>query len=180
MVDIAKAAESSKALNEEEENLRIPSPDRPFYIDLELGFRIYVDKKTYNLYKRPREAEAKKEERRSRCIINGKRCLKDCSTCSYSRSGYPISLERQYEKFGLEYADQSESIVDRLAREELIDALYREIGQLSEDDRKIALLIREGISSHEIARRLGLPQRTVYDRMKKILSNLREKLEPYR
>lgn len=181
MADKAKQAVSTSLADEQEEvDLRIPSPDRPYYIDLELGFRIYVDRATYNLYMRPREAEAKKEERRSRCIINGKRCMKKCSECPFFRSGYPISIEEQYEKYSLEYEDKSQDIVERLAHQELLEALDKAVADLSEEDRKIVELLKEDASSHEIARRLSIPQRTAYDRIKRILSDLRKKLEPYK
>ena len=174
-------ANKEKISEEQDEvDLRIPSDDRPFFIDLELGFRIYVDQKTYNSYMRPREAEKKKQERRSRCVIGGKRCNGDCSKCSQFRSGTPLSIDAQYERYELEYADQSEDIVEKLAHEELVDAMLREASRLSKDDQRIAYLVNAGESTHEIARIMGIPQRTAYDRVQRILKTLREKLEPYR
>lgn len=162
------------------QNLLEPSSGRPFYIDLEIGCRIYVDQKTYNAYVRPRESEERKERRRERCVIAGKRCNGDCSQCEFPRTGRPISLEEQFEKYELEYADRSVDIVEDLAHQELIEALLREVSALPEEQKRIAFLISEGHSTHAIARELGIPQRTAYDRIKSVLSALREKLEPFR
>ena len=87
--------------------LMTKSPERPFFIRLENNITIYVDRHDYNLYMRPIEAEANKKECHSRCIIAGKRCMKDCSKCPFTRTGTPLSLELQYEKYELEYADEN-------------------------------------------------------------------------
>jgi hypothetical protein len=163
-----------------EATLRTPSPDRPFFIRLNSSVEIYVDQHDYNLYVRPLESEARTERRRERCVIAGKRCNEDCSQCPFPRTGRAISMEEQFEKYELEYADQSESIVDSLAQEELIDAMLREIGALPKEDQTLLRLLAAGHSTRSIARAVGKPHRTVWDRIHKLTESLREKLEPYR
>lgn len=164
----------------DEATLQSPSPDRPFLIRLTTETKIYVDQHDYNLFVRPIEAAERKERLRTRCIIAGKRCQGDCSECPHPRTGAPMSIEEQFEKYELEYADQSEQIVERLAQEELVEALWREIGTLSEGERRILLMYADGMSTHSIAKAIGKPQRTVYDNLQSLLKKLRAKLEPYR
>ena len=172
--------ESSACAEDDSLDLRVPSPERPFFIDLELGFRIYVDKRTYNQYVRPLESEARTAERRTRCVIAGKRCNGDCSKCEFPRTGGTVSIDEQYEKYELELEDKSESIVDRLAREELINALVKAVESLPKEQKKIARFIASGMSSRQIAHALGIPQRTAYDRIQVVLKKLRSMLEPYK
>lgn len=141
----------------DEITLCTPSLERPFFIHLENNITIYVDQHDYNLYMRPIEVEKKKEERRSRCIIDGKRCLKDCAKCPRTRSGTPLSLEAQYEKYELEYADKSQDIVENLAQKELHEALTRELSFLPEKDQKILKLHALDMSTHKIAKVLNMP-----------------------
>ncbi len=163
-----------------EATLRTRSPDRPFFIRLNTTTEIWVDKHDYNLYVRPMEAEAKKERLRTRCIIAGKRCKGNCAECEFPRTGRAISMEEQFEKYELEYADQSENIVEGLAKEELIDAMLREVEALPKADQTLLMLLAAGHSTRAIARAVGKPHRTVYDRLRKLTGILRDKLEPYR
>lgn len=164
----------------DEVTLRTPSPDRPFFIRLENNITIYVDQHDYNLYVRPLEVEKKKAERRSRCIIAGKRCIKDCSKCRWTRSGNLLSLEQEYKDHGREYADKAEDIVNNLAKKELQEALARELGLLPEEDQKILKLHALDMSTHEIAKALDMPQRTVYDHLSNSFRLLKEKLSSYK
>lgn len=163
----------------DEETLRTKSPDRPFFIKLETNITIYVDKHDYNLYMRPREVEKKKDERRSRCIIDGKRCLGKCSECSHFRSGYTISIDEQFEKYELEYADKSQDVIEKLAHEELIDAMLKEIRALNATDKAIMEMTAAGLSTRDIAARLNIPQRTIVDHKNRTLAALKEKLKDY-
>ena len=58
---------------------------------------IYVSEEVYRAYKQPYWKAKQQERRASRCIIDGHRCMGDCSKCDRLRDGAPLSLEQMAE-----------------------------------------------------------------------------------
>ena len=98
--------------------LMTKTEDRPYYILLQRkdeyvkeDLYIYVDRHDYLLYKRPEWREWRNARNEERCTIieNGvvKRCMKDCSSCKYSRNGKPTSLDKIKEEKNYEPEDNN-------------------------------------------------------------------------
>lgn len=67
-----------------------------------------------------------------------------------------------------------------LEKEELLDALHRELAKLEELDQTILKMAMSGISEAVIGRKVGLSQKGVNKRKHRLLEQLRERLEDYR
>ena len=165
-------------------NWQEPTEERCYYIDLEFQGRIWVTKEMFHEYMRDEWAEWKRKERSSRCQVpNGKggvkRCDKDCKECPYFRNGKSISIDDLYEKYEMELADKSASIIETMVEEERNKALWDAIAKLDPTDQKIMKLFSEGFSERDIADALGMPRTTISYRKKISFDILREKLKDY-
>lgn len=67
-----------------------------------------------------------------------------------------------------------------LEKEELLEALRRELAKLEELDRTILQMAIQGVSEAAIGREVGLSQKGVNKRKHRILEQLRKQLEDYR
>ena len=67
-----------------------------------------------------------------------------------------------------------------LEKEELLDALHRELAKLEELDQTILQMAMNGSSEAAIGRKVGLSQKGVNKRKHRLLEQLRERLEDYR
>lgn len=74
---------------------------------------------------------------------------------------------------------KTQNIVENLAHKELLEALKKELDALSDKDRLILKLHVSKISTHEIARTLNMSQRTVYDRIQRLLLTLENHLKSF-
>ena len=169
---------------EKQINWREPTEERCYYIDLEFTGRIYVTKEMYHEYMREEWAEWKRNERSTRCQVsseNGgvKRCDKNCSECPHFRNGRAVSIDELYERYEMEIADQSQSIIDKMVEEERNAALWNAIAELEPTDQKIMKLFSEGMSERDISDVLNIPRTTISYRKKVSFDILREKLKDY-
>lgn len=175
----------NKVKIEVEINWEVPAEDRPFYLDIE-GKRIYVNEEIYRMYKEPIWADRKRNERAKRCSISDgkgklKRCMEDCGLCSHAKSGFSLSLDRMYDEYAYEVADNSKSILDGLVEEESKKMIWSAVDGLEDEvDRQIIRLFSEGLSERAIAEKVGLSQKAVNKRKTKSFAELREKLKDYR
>jgi len=172
------------AKEEKQINWQEPTEERCYYIDLEFQGRIYVTKEMYNEYMKSTWSEWKRNERSTRCqVSNGrggvKRCDKDCKECPHFRSGKSVSLDEVYEKYELEIADKSPSIIEKMVEEERNAALWKAVEELDPLDQKIMKLLSEGFSERDMAEALGIPRTTISYRKKISLDFLREKLKDF-
>lgn len=170
--------------NDNQINWREPAEDRPYYIDLAFEGRIYVSKEMFHEYMRPEWADWKRNERSSRCQVpNGhggvKRCDKDCKECPYFRNGKTISIDELYQKYEMEIADDSQSIIDTMVEEERNNALWNAVATLEPTDQKIMKLFSEGFSERDMSDLLQLPRTTISYRKNKCFEILRELLKDY-
>lgn len=67
-----------------------------------------------------------------------------------------------------------------MEKEELLDALRRELAQLEELDQTILKMAFNGVSEAVIGREVGLSQKGVNNRKHRLLAELREQLQDYR
>ena len=162
----------------------IPSQDRNYYLDLEYQGRIWVDKETYNNYKKDEWSEWKRKQREKRCQIPSdknkiKRCDKECKKCDYYKNGNNISIDELYELYGYEFVDTSSLIIESIEKEEIKEKLMVEISRLNEIDQKILLLFSENKSEREISKILNIPRTTISYRKQNSFKILKEKLKDY-
>ena len=132
-----------------------------------------IDPKIIRFY----DALRKRTERESRCIIDGKRCMKNCSECERTRTGNALSLDSLTET--MEHSPDSQPMEEGLEERELYNALHRAIDELNDIDRTILTLFSQGLSEREIGLAVGLSQKSVNNHKDKAFSLLREKLEGY-
>jgi RNA polymerase sigma factor (sigma-70 family) len=144
--------------------------------------QIPVTEESYRAYKRPAWAERKRIEREKRCVIsNGKggtkRCTGDCSKCNKQRTGSVLSLDK-FAEDGFDVADTidiSELVADKLLFKELYEALE----ELDPDSRRIMKLYAVGKSEREIADAIGLSQKSINNRKKKLFALLQKRLKDF-
>jgi RNA polymerase sigma factor (sigma-70 family) len=136
---------------------------------------IYVSEEVYRAYKQPYWAEKQQERRASRCMINGHRCMGDCTKCDRLRDGAPLSLEQLTED-GIEVPASYETPEEAMIRKEEYEQLYAAMATLTDRDQKILQLFSDGKSDHAIAAELGMAQTTVSYRRRAALKNLKKLL----
>ena len=124
--------------------------------------------------------EEKNADRRSRCVIGGKRCEGNCEECKHDRTGSPVSLDQMYEEDEFEAPDKSPSVEDQVLAKLLKEALHRELEALPVEDQVLLHDIYfEDIpyTQRQIARKLHISQQAVSKRHIALLSELRTRLE---
>ena len=124
--------------------------------------------------------EEKNEDRRSRCMVGGKRCMGDCKECNHDRTGSPLSLDQMYEEGDYEAPDKRASVEDQVLSRFLHEALHRELNALPPEDQALLHYIYfEDIpyTHRQIARKLHISQQAVSKRHLALLAELRVKLE---
>ena len=93
----------------------------------------------------------------------------------------PVSFEQLCEtEYGFPRENRQDSPEEILEKEELLEALRRELAQLEELDRTILEMFSHGISEAAIGREVGLSQKGVNKRKHRLLAELRKHLEAYR
>ncbi|HEN0367618.1 TPA: sigma-70 family RNA polymerase sigma factor [Streptococcus agalactiae] len=125
---------------------------------------IPATKEQYYEYMRPLWREDKKEQRQHEKRMNGEG---------------DISLDSLYDNNEFEFAD-SYDIEEDLMKRELLETLRKELSALEEIDRKIIKLFGEGYSESAIGSEIGMSQKGVNKRKKKIFLKLKDKLIPYK
>lgn len=171
-------------INDNEINWEVPAEDRPYYLDID-GKKIYVSEEIYRSYKQPFWAEHKRKERESRCMVsNGKgglkRCTDSCEGCPFFRSNSILSIDKFYEDSEFEMVDRSESILEKLAKEELYEKQREAVAELDTLDQQIITLFMDGLSERAIAEKVNLSQKAINKRKNRIFDELREKLKDFK
>lgn len=124
--------------------------------------------------------DAKRQERETRCLkANGKtRCNENCSKCSRTRDGQPLSIDWLAEDGML--PQESFSVEAYIEQKELYQALHAAIDMLDEKDRLIILLIFfEEKSERAIESQVGLKQSAINSRKRNALIKLKEILKDF-
>ncbi len=146
------------------------------FIEIE-GEQIPVTEEIYRAYKRPLWVEHKKEERAKRCRDEkGKRCNKDCKSCSKHREGSNLSLDK-FSDDGFDFTDPvdvAEFVADKLILEQLTHA----ISELEPDERSlIEALYYKDRTEREYAAEIGISHQAVGKRKQKIIEKLRKYMD---
>lgn len=142
-----------------------------------------VSDEVYYEYYRPIRARLQREQYHHRCKCPKQfmyQCDGDCYTCRFHVSDEYVSMdapdeesrESIYESIPDEGPEVEKIVSDRL----LIARLFERLRELDPDaDKIIAMWTKDpDISDREIARRLGIPQKTFCNRMKKYRSELKK------
>lgn len=143
---------------------------------------VQVTKEQYEAYMRPEWKEDKRqqrlvEKRRKREKAQEER-REDQSVQGWDT---PVSYERLCEtEYGFPEKTRQESLDEILEKEELLEALRRELAKLEELDRTILQMAIQGVSEAAIGREVGLSQKGVNKRKHRILEQLRKQLKNYR
>lgn len=175
-------------------------PSEITYIKLEgkrtpVYFMEIEDEQLYHELMRPIWKEEKAMQRSKRCAVsneNGQlvRCDGNCSACPHAKSGTPISLDAMEETGGFrntqdgvhrqrDSATYTASTADIVEDAMLLEALWKHIGTLSQENQIIVKMFSEGASEREIAEAIGMSQKGVNKRKKAIFEALRNNLEDF-
>lgn len=125
---------------------------------------IPATKEQYYEYMRPLWKEDKREQREAEKRYEGL---------------VTISIDALYDECEFEFADPH-NLEEEFMKTELLMALRRELKALEEIDRKIMELFSKGYCESAIGKEIGMSQKGVNKRKKKIFLKLKDKLIEYR
>ncbi len=150
---------------------------------------IKVTKEQYYAYYRPIWAICRKAKRHGQCICPKEEMLScdgNCIECKYKREGDTVSLNNIVKddfgsdiELGNVIKSDSKNPTEILEEKELKNELYEFIKNLNEQDKRICLLVMEGYSSSEIAKRLNMPRKTFTYRRDKLFEEFRKKFQNF-
>lgn len=155
-----------------------------------------MDDEIWLSYMRSSENCRQKEKRSSRCQVRGKRgkpirCPEKnkCDKCPYmakgpdgnpqpgKRTGRALSLD-VFKEIGVEIP-ASFDLEKQTEDKELAAAIYEALAALDEENYHIIILAGGAMPEREIAARVGLGQKTVNERKRKIRAHLWDVLKDY-
>ena len=114
-------------------------------------------------------------------------CTGDCGTCKWNTQGKVISYddERYHDLFvngctarSLKPVEEIPDPSEIIADEDRFSRILRQADRLCECGSIIFQLHYRKYSTHEISAETGIPQKTVYRRLQKILLRMRSQLKP--
>lgn len=162
----------------------------PFFYKINDQEIIWCDKNLFKLLKKINDYEYKKRDLNSRCVILNKnnlpiKCRRKCSNdCPYGykgfRSGYSISINSIEEKSNFTFVDFESDLINKYDKAELINLIKKEIIQLTDIEKDIIVSIfYNNKTEREIAKKYGVSQSAIHQRLKYSLSLLKNKLKKY-
>lgn len=126
-------------------------------------------------------ATQKREQHHHRCMCTRKylwKCDGNCDLCEYHAAGDMLSLDVPTEDGNANLYDTIPDIAptmeDVLSDAMLLEQLIARFRELDPDADRIIELLGDELSDRKIAEKLGRPQRTFADQMKKIRTELRK------
>lgn len=144
------------------------------------GQRIPVSKKVFDDYYRDINAYRRRQMRHGMCVCPScawLACDMDCFTCPYRRAGDERSLdatecnEKGDERAMLDTLMDPKASLERVVVESIVlKQLLARIEELMPQALEVAALREEGMSLSTIAEQLGIPRKTLDDRLKKLRS----------
>ena len=194
--ELIELSDEAETLSEDEEyhcgnmsvkELMTMTEDRPYYILLQRkdeyvkeDLYIYVDRHDYLLYKRPEWREWRNNRNAERCTIieNGivKRCMKDCSSCKYSRNGKPTSLDKIKEEKNYEPESDSRNGEELALFNSAINLLWDVIRSHATPKQyeRIIKHYKDNISFKDIGSEDGVSKQAVSNSVKEYLASLKD------
>lgn len=163
----------------------------PYYYDTEFKGRIWCDHTLFRLLHSMDEAEYKRQDEESRCVILNEKglpikCRLKCSTecpfgLSYSRTGSPISIEAIQEgNSHIDFVDISTDPKQTFYLAELKNKVREILAELNDVERFIYISIRfEEKTERDVAKRLGISQPAVHKKLLKISKTVEEKIKKF-
>ena len=162
--------------------------NKEFYLVIK-GEKIIVSEEVYRAYKSSDRAERKRKQRMWRCRIKRekginnqwKRCQGNCEECQFKQQKMSdVSLDALKEE-GFDGVDErldvEANFIAREERKEMYQKLKQAISSLKPVQREIIKMIYvEGKSQKEVAKELGIAESTLSERVKLIISKLKEKI----
>lgn len=156
--------------------------DKKRFIEVD-GLEVEVTEEVYKEYMRPIWRE---EKRVQRLYKNFNDTVEDYSKSRSLKEGFieevkglPLSLDYALEFAGFEPEDLEDVFLET-SYQILLDQLYEVLKGFKEKDMKIMKLhLINEFSQREIANELGISQKTVSNRIKKLLPLIREKLKSW-
>lgn len=165
--------------------------ETPYYYEMELKKRIWCDHALFRMLRSMDEAEYKRQDEESRCVILNQKalpvkCRLNCSTeCPFGfyhpRTGTPISMEAIQESNGnIDFIDDSADPKQAFDLMELKSKVMEALGELGKEERSIYLSIRfEGKTEREVAKNLGISQPAVHKRLLITSKKVKEKIQNF-
>lgn len=165
--------------------------ETPYYYDLEFKGRIWCDHTLFRMLHSMDEAEYKRQDEESRCVILNEKglpikCRLKCSAecpfgSSHSRTGSPISIEAIQEgNSHIDFVDTSPDPKQIFGLAELKSKLGEILAELNEDERSIYISIRfEEKAERDVAKSLGVSQPAVHKKLLKISKMVEEKIKNF-
>lgn len=163
--------------------------ETPYYYDMKFKGRIWCDYKLFRMLRSLDEAEYKRHDEESRCVVLNKKgllvkCRLNCLTeCPYglnhSRTGSPLSMEAIQEgNSHIDFVDDSADPRQAFELAELERKAKEILDELSEEERFLYISIRlEGKTERDVAKKLRISQPAVHKKFLKIIKNIEEKLK---
>lgn len=126
-------------------------------------------------------ATQKREQHHHRCMFTRRylwKCDGNCDLCEYHAAGDTLSLDVSTEDGNANMydtiPDTAPTMEDVLSDAMLLEQLIARFRELNPDADRIIELLMDELSDRKIAEKLGRPQRTFADQMKKIRTELRK------
>lgn len=165
--------------------------ETPYYYDTESKGCIWCDHALFRMLHSMDEAEYKRQDEESRCVVLNKnglpvKCRLKCSAeCPYglnhSRTGSPISIEAIQEgNSHIDFVDTSADPKQTFDLAELKSKVREILGELNDVERSIYISIRfEGKTERDVAKSLGISQPAVHKKLLRISKTVEEELKKF-
>ena len=165
--------------------------ETPYYYDMKFKGRIWCDHALFRMLRSMDEAEYKRRDKESRCIVINKKglpvkCRHKCSTeCpfgpNHSRTGAAMSMEALREgNSHIDFVDDSADPRRHFDLEELERIFKEALDELSQDERLLYISTRiKGAGEREVAKRMGISQPAVHKRLLGISKTIEEKMKSF-
>lgn len=124
--------------------------------------------------------ETRKIEVDCKCGNTYVKTMRDGSEKEYSYGAQEVSLDAMEDENGLEIASP-DCVYDGIEKKIRNAALYRAMSRLSDDDRKIiVLIVLHDMSEREVSEKLGMSRMFIHRRKHHALDMMRDYLEQFK
>ena len=165
--------------------------ETPYYYDMKFNGRIWCDYKLFRMLHSMDEAEYKRQDEESRCVILNKnglpvKCRLKCSSecpygLNYSRTGSSISIEAIQEgNSHIDFVDDSADPKQLFDVKELENKLKEVLNELSPKDCDLYISIKIcGEKESNLAKKLGVSRNAIHKKIVRISKFVEEKLKSF-
>jgi len=142
--------------------------------------------KYFHQFRNEQRNEFRRRDTESRCLVHSElfglvKCRADCSQCSKTRDGFPISIDYMRENYDLEFSDGSfEEEQTTRTEDEQKEYLWKLVSEFNETDQLILKYYNDGKTDAEIAAALGKARSTIQEKRVLLTNILKEKYEKFK